>query len=329
MRKRAKGSGGRNGILPAELFIEEFTTLGPAKMAVKYNTTSRGVFARRRRLEIELKRVIRAPEEHTGHANYRPEQFPGRHVLDIRNGVVIVAGDAHYWPLKPSLMHRALVHFLNHYRQEKTLRAVVMNGDVTDFSSISRWPQVDWERRPTIKDEIDVCVDRMHELAVAAGRVPKLWPLGNHDARWSVYLATRVPEFANVQGMHLKDSFPLWEACWSVYVNANTLIKHSYKNGEYASFNNVKNAGCHVVTNHLHKAQVSPFTTMTGTLYGVDTGCIADPNGPQFLYLQDNPRNWRSAFCILTYRDGLLLQPELVLAWGKDHVQFRGEITRP
>ena len=325
-KQPARKSNGRHGLMPPELFLELFSTLGPAEMAKKYGLSRRAIQNRRRRLEIALKRQIIPPAHKF--SQFRPEHFPGRANLDVQNGVIVVAGDAHYWPLGPSLMHRALIHFLTRFREERVLRAVIINGDVTDFASISRWPQVDWEKRPSIRDEIDVCVDRMQEIAKAAGRVPRYWPLGNHDARWSVHLASKVPEFANVAGLHLKDHFPLWEACWSVFVNGNTLVKHSFRGGEYATFNNVKQSGVHFITNHLHSAKVSPFTTMHGTLWGVDTGTLADTYGPQFLYLQDNPRNWRSAFAVLTYKDGLLLQPELVLKWDRDHVEFRGEIIK-
>ena len=315
------------GRVSAEAFVHMFETLGGARTAKELGVAYRAVRARRKRLERLLNRKISAPE--TQHPQFRPETFPGRADLQVKNGVVIVAGDAHYWPGPRSLMHRALVHFLNQFRSDRVLRGVVMNGDVTDFSSISRWPQVDWEQRPTVKDEIDVCIDRMMEIAIAAGKVPKFWPLGNHDARWSIMLSSKVPEFANVAGMHLKDSFPLWEPCWSVYINDNTLVKHSYRAGEHATSNNVKASGVNFVTNHLHSAKVVPITNMRGTLWGVDTGCIADIYGKQFLYLQDNPRNWRSAFAVLTYKDGLLLQPELVFQWDKDKVQFRGELVRP
>ena len=48
--------------------------------------------------------------------------------------------------------------------------------------------------------------------------------------------------------------------------------------------------------------------------------------GPQFLYLEDNPRNWRSAFAILPYRNGKLMLPELVLGWDEKRVQFSRRI---
>ena len=84
-----------------------------------------------------------------------------------------------------------------------------------------------------------------------------------------------------------------------------------------------------MVTNHLHSPKVTPFTDYAGTRYGVDTGCLADPDHEAFLaYTEDNPKNWRAGFAVLTFKDGKLLMPELVQVWDKSHVQFRGEIIK-
>ena len=46
--------------------------------------------------------------------------------------------------------------------------------------------------------------------------------------------------------------------------------------------------------------------------------------------LQDNPKNWRSGFCVLTFDDYLLLPPELVMVrdFREGEVMFRGEIVK-
>ena len=308
---------------------EEFIALWQSSatasaMAATLGITERKIFERRRSIErrhqIELtSNVVRANRAIV--STPHPHRVP----LSVPNGIVIVAGDAHYWPGKPSLMHRALVLFI----KELKPKAVIMNGDVTDLASISRWPVVNWEKQPTVQEEIEVCQDRLHEIATAAGKARKLWPLGNHDARYSVFLAQHAQEFAKVHGLHLKDHFPLWEPCWSTLINDNTIVKHSYKGGIHAAHNNAVQGGIHMITNHLHSAKVTPWTDYTGTRYGVDTGCIADTHAPAFLYMQDNPRNWREAFAVLTYKNGELLYPELVLKWDDERVQFRGEIVRP
>jgi len=67
----------------------------------------------------------------------------------------------------------------------------------------------------------------------------------------------------------------------------------------------------------------------SGTVrWGAEHGCLADPYGQQFSYTEDNPRNWQAGFLVLTFRDGALLQPEIVRVVGDSKVDFRGELVR-
>lgn len=43
---------------------------------------------------------------------------------------------------------------------------------------------------------------------------------------------------------------------------------------------------------------------------------------------EDGPKNWVSGFAVLKFRDGRLMQPELVSVWDEKSVQFRGELIR-
>jgi hypothetical protein len=82
-----------------------------------------------------------------------------------------------------------------------------------------------------------------------------------------------------------------------------------------------------MVTGHLHSLKVTPYTDYNGIRYGVDTGTLADIYGPQFEnYLEQNPINWRSGFAVLTFKNGVLLMPELAMVHTKDTIQFRGEV---
>jgi len=53
--------------------------------------------------------------------------------------------------------------------------------------------------------------------------------------------------------------------------------------------------------------QVTAVSDLGGTRYGVDTGTLADPYGPQFSYCERAPRAYRSGWVFLTYQDGNLL----------------------
>ena len=257
-------------------------------------------------------------------ASERPQlAIKGRKHLEIEDGTVIVFSDAHYWPGEPSTAHRALLHFCR-----KTNPAVIVcNGDAIDGSSISRHPPIGWESCPTVKEELEVCQDRLGEIAAACAKAAKVWLLGNHDARFETRLAAVAPEFRDIHGIHLHDHFPDWTCGWSLHINDAVVVKHRLSGGTHAPYNNAIKSGRSMVTGHLHSQKVTPFTDYNGTRYGVDTGCLADTYHDAFQgYCEDNPRDWRAGFCVLTFRDGYLLMPELVSVWDRDRVQFRGEL---
>jgi hypothetical protein len=247
----------------------------------------------------------------------------GRKTLEVENGSVIVFSDAHYWPGEPSVAHRALVKFAAQMKPA----AIVCNGDAIDGAAISRHPPIGWESCPSVKEELEVCQQRLGEIVDASQKSSLIWLLGNHDARFETRLAAVAPEFRDIHGIHLKDHFPGWECGWSLHINDSVVIKHRSKGGAHAPYNNTVTSGRSIVTGHLHSAKVTPYTDYNGTRYGVDTGCLADTYHDAFQgYLEDNSRDWRQAFAVLTFRDGQLLMPELVLAWSPTSVQFRGEI---
>jgi len=223
-------------------------------------------------------------------------------------------------------MHRAFVSFCKRFKP----KIVILNGDVVDLGQISRHPPIGWEKLPEVQEEIKAAQERLGEIEKAAYRAQKIWPLGNHDGRFETRLATVAPEFAKVHGVHLRDHFPLWEPCWSVFINDNTVVKHRFKGGLHAPHNNTLWAGRSIITGHLHSQRVSPLTDYAGTRWGVDTGCIADPAHRAFVdYTEDNPKNWRDGFVVLTYLGGQLLPPELISRWDDESVVFRGEIIKP
>lgn len=276
-----------------------------------------------RRTRLEKRHGIQIPVPHVRNTRIGSEH-PGRVCIDVKDGVVLVGGDGHYWPGEASTAHRAFVKFCKTMKPQ----VVVMNGDAFDGAKISRHPPIGWENRPDVVDELEAVQARLGEIEKAAFKARKVWPLGNHDARFETRLATVASEYARIHGFHLKDHLPNWESCWSCWIN-DVVIKHrGPKSGTHATHGNVLAAGKSIITNHLHAARVTPYNNYgPRTLWGVDTGCLADPHGPQFLdYSEDNPRNHRSGFAVLTFVNGELLQPELVLVWDQNTVQFRGKL---
>ena len=304
-----------------EEFISLFTQHGAAQAAKIIGTTERNAFARRRRLEKTLGCQIMTPNATVDHA----VDADARLKADAPDGIVVVGSDAHYWPNIVTTAHRAFVKFISEHQPA----VVVMNGDVMDGARISRHAPIGWETRPQLIEEIEACHTRLGEIesAIKTKRTRKIWTLGNHDARFETRLATVAPEYAKIHGVHLKDHFPTWEPCWSVWVNDDVVIKHRFKSGIHAPHNNTIWAGKSIVTGHLHSLKVMPISDYNGTRWGVDTGTLADPYGPQFTdYLEDSPRSWRSGFIVLTFVGGKLLWPEICHVVGDGLVDFRGRI---
>lgn len=303
-------------------FIELFETIGPQQMSSRLGVRTQGIFERRRNLEKKIGRKL-VPKS-KNQITIPEIEHPDRIQISCLNGVVLVGSDAHIWPGPPTTAMRAFLKFA----KELKPRAVVMNGDVVDLPQISRHPRIGWDNYPSVVDELKAAQDALIKLEGAVQRNTKLvWTLGNHDSRFETRLAMVAPEYAKLFGFHLKDHFPKWDPCWAVWVNNDVVIKHRFKGGIHAAHNNAVNSGKSMITGHLHSAKISPWTDYNGTRYGVDTGCLADPDAEAFLdYTEDNPKNWRSGFLVLTFVNGKLLPPELVSVWTKNSVVFRGKI---
>lgn len=248
----------------------------------------------------------------------------GRKEIEVSDGVVLIGSDAHFWPGDASTAFRAFVLFCKKLKPT----VVVMNGDVLDAAGISRHPPIGWNHQPTVKQELEVAQDRLHEIERAAGKAQKIWTLGNHDARFETRLAQVAPEFKDVHGISLQDHFPLWAGCWSLWINGDVVVKHRFKGGANAGHNNVMWSGKTMVTGHLHSLKVTPFSDYSPRpRWGIDSGTLADVYSPQFAdYTEDNPRNWRSGFVVLTFRNGCLVWPEMVHVYSPNNVEFRGEL---
>lgn len=306
-------------------FLELWNThRSVVKVAEILKTSERAICARRRRLESRAHVQMESPDPRA--KKFELPQNPQRYDLGILDGKVIVFSDAHFWPGIRTTAFKGLLHFIRNIQPQ----AVINNGDAFDGASISRFPRIGWDQTPSIIQELKACSAALGEIEEAAKsvrhNVQLPWCLGNHDARFENRLAANAPQYEHVHGFSLKDHFPAWRPCWAVW-NGNTVIKHRYKGGLHATHANTVNSGVNIVTGHLHSLKVTPFDDYNGTRYGVDTGTLADPQGPQFEnYLEQSPTNWRSGFVVLTFKDGRLLWPEVAKVYGPGLIEFRGEV---
>lgn len=249
-----------------------------------------------------------------------------RRGIDLEKGRIIVFSDAHFYPDDTTTAYRALLKFIEYFKPN----VIVNNGDSFDGGSISRFPRIGWDKKPTVIEELEAnkfYLGEIEKIRPAGCRL--IHCLGNHDARFETMLAAQASAYEGVQGFHLKDHFPLWEGCWSFWVNEDTVIKHRFKGGRYAGYNNAVAAQTNIITGHTHVLACQPITGYSKTIWGVQTGTLAEPNSLQFAdYTEDSPKDWRSGFVMLSWDKGRMLMPEMIQVCGENEVEFRGEILQ-
>ena len=306
--------------LPEDEFIELYVTKGPTYIAELTGGNIRQVNRRRANIAKKTGFPILAP---AARIQQRKASITAMLQTTLENGCMVLGSDPHYWPLDVPTAHIAMVKVI----RELKPKIVVLDGDVTDGASISRHPPIGWESMPTLQGELETCQLRLKEIEKAAPRAELFWPAGNHDLRFETKLATVGPEFKGVQGTSLHHHFSKrWKHCWAVRINGDTIVKHRFKGGVHAAYNNALHSGVHMFTGHLHKGVARAFTDYNGTRWGIDMPTLAEPYGPQFQdYTELNPVDWRSGFTVATFKDGKLLQPEFGFTVGDGVYEFRGQ----
>jgi predicted phosphodiesterase len=314
--------------LTDEEWIASWNKIGsPEEFAKTHKISIRNVYGRRRNLENKL--GIQLPTFASQNPAYlkKVDQTPGhaRRGTDMEKGRVVVFSDAHFWPGEVTTAYKALLMIIKEFAP----KVVVANGDIFDGSQASRHARIGWENTPSVKEELESCIEMMAGIERVSKGAELIWTLGNHDSRFETFLSSQTSMYEGVSGFTLKDHFPLWKPCWSYWVNEDTCIKHRWKGSFGAGRANALNSGVNMVTGHTHNLAVQPLTDYNGTRYGVQTGCLADPNGEQFMAsTEDSPKDWRSGFALLSWERGRLMLPELIQVCGEDEFEFRGCINQ-
>lgn len=307
-------------------FIRLFTEVGPNKLAVKIGAPLASVMRRRRNIEAKNGIVLVAPNTNALSRTFQAQEFSDRLHAAINDGVMVAASDLHKWPGPMSVALRGFIKLI----KELQPKVICLCGDVIDGGRVSRHPPPGWSHVPTLADEIEAAQKDINEIELAAPRNSTLfWEIGNHDYRFSTRLATHAPEYAGIHGTRLADHFGnRWNYCWSTWINdGETVVKHRTLNGGiHAAYQETVKGGLTTVTGHRHSLQVRPFTDYRGTRWGVNLGCLSDPWGPQFGYLEDSNRDWRAGGGVFTYHKGKLLWPETFHAVGPNEIEFRGQV---
>ena len=287
----------------------------------------RSIYLRRRQIEKRLGAPLlshspMSPDK----AMLGPENtYIRQNKIDLPDGVVVIFTDAHIFPGVKTTARRALVKLLPKIKPQ----IVVDNGDSFDGGQISRHSRIGWDRRPTVQEELEANGEFHDEVRRASKGAKFFWNWGNHDLRFPTRLAGQVPEFMGVHGMRLEDHFPEWHFGITLTINPTnpcpTLIKHRYRNGEHADWNNVMRAGIHIGTGHDHQMGARRFMDRRGKRWGMRFGTLSDADLPIFDYQEANPSQQVSGFGVLRYRSGRLMAPQFCEVIDENTVEYMGE----
>lgn len=294
-------------------FVELFKIHGsPQKIANELNVSVRSVYKRRRDIEKRYNIDLIAFQNDKTDTGKRITEgvktsIPKKLSFSCPDGVIVIGSDAHYWPGEATVAHKAFVEVI----KELKPKAVVLNGDVVDGARVSRHDPLYGTNPPTIKQEIEVCQERLGEIEKAFKNAALLWTYGNHDTRLWRYLRMNAPEVEKMPGTDVFDYFPGWRHSYLIEVNNDLIIKHRWHNGVHATYNNTLRGGRSICTGHLHRLQITAWGDYNGRRYGIDSGTLADPDHESFAYLEGNPTAWASGFVVLTYKNNQLLHPEI------------------
>lgn len=264
--------------------------------------------------------VKKLPDEEKVVNDIRSKQLK----MNIDDGTVVIFSDAHLHPSRGySIAAKALIKLV----EELKPYAIIDNGDLLDFSSISRHDPLGWDDSVTIADELDIGFKFLSELKEKSPSSRCISLQGNHTDRMDKFLVKHCPQFKGLKGFKYSDQLPEgWEYSLSAMINDDTIILHQFHGGVHSAYNNVVKSGLNILTGHTHILECKPFTDYKGTRYGIQTGTLADPKeNPFFDYTLGTPLNWQSGFVILTFIHGKLQQPELATVNSDNNVFFRGK----
>lgn len=291
------------------------TQCSPRLTAQKLGINERAVYKRRANLAakgIELPTVPSTPTAVGASKRFAwsvpHEPWTKRRTLDVKDGVVIIFSDPHFYPDVQSVAYRALLELIAALKP----RAVICGGDALDGTQISRWdPTRGFHEPPALAEQLHAMQTSMDAIERAARKARRdvsfAWTLGNHDARLSRYLAVQAPHVKDLPGTELTDYCPRWPLSWTVEINGNTIVRHRPLGG-MLHLRGVK-AGCHFAHGHLHQLNAHQATQYHRRLWSIDCGSLAANDSDAFDYSEDAPPH-AEGFMVLTYRDGHLLWPE-------------------
>lgn len=243
--------------------------------------------------------------------------YPRIITKEVPNTCWIIGSDLHIWDGDPPLIYKAFVKVSKAIKPD----GIILNGDIIDGARISRHPSTRGSKAPKIEKEIETAKKWLKMLPKTKHR---LWTMGNHDIRIENYIAANANELDGYI-MSLQEHFPDWEIAWAFELNGSVEVRHRFRGGIHAGWNNALHGGLSMITGHTHQLQITAMRDRNGSRWGIETGTLADPAGPQFQYAEGSPSRSQMGFAIISFdEEGNMMPPELC-EMVRGRPVFRGE----
>ncbi len=164
---------------------------------------------------------------------------------------------------------------------------VLLNGDIADFFSVSRWESD--PRKRNLADELKAVREFLAAVRDGFPKARIIYKLGNHEERWERYLSVKAPELLGVEDFRFDRILDLAALGIEVVSEKRPIVlgKLNIIHGHEIRFNisNPVNpargyflrAKAHVLGGHLHQtSQHSEKTLDQKVVAAWSTGCLCD-----------------------------------------------------
>lgn len=176
---------------------------------------------------------------------------------------------------------QAALYFL----KDKKIDALLINGDLMDFKSITHHPGRERIKFATIQEEVNVGRKFLTVLRQFFPNIPIFYKEGNHEV-WLTLAVNKVPQLATLEGidtpslLKIRDYDIQFVPEWQVmeYGRLNIIHGHEIKvSGIHVAANLLRKAGDNILSGHFHREQHFQQRNINGNIYGAWVlGCLAD-----------------------------------------------------
>lgn len=210
------------------------------------------------------------------------------------------------------------------YGKKHEADTIILNGDIVDCFSISRWEKD--PRQRNFANEIKTTKHFLHLLRRTFPKAKIIFKLGNHEERWEKYMYLKAPELLGVPDFEFEKLFGLAgfdiecvKDCLPIKLGKlNVIHGHEYRFSISNPVNPARGfymrAKTHCIGGHLHQSSQHSETNLEGkTISCWSTGALCNLHP---MYARIN--NWCLGFAFVTTdRNGAFEVQNLRIVDGK------------